>query len=172
MPYFSHHFDATISLHPVGSYNYTVVYLPAEIASELPFEMSPRLRVEADISGVTVKGAWQPASGRWYLMLPKRPLKDAELKIGSRVEVSFRLLPQDQVDVPSELAELLDAKPKIQKAWKALSAGKQRALAHMIGSAKLPQTRLVRLEQVQEVLLGKTAPPWEKSRRQTVRGDA
>jgi hypothetical protein len=64
MAYFTHHFDAEIALHPVGKYNYTVVYLPASIAAELPFESSARLRVEADLSGVQVKGAWQPASGR------------------------------------------------------------------------------------------------------------
>jgi antitoxin component of MazEF toxin-antitoxin module len=172
MAYFTHQFDAEIALHPVGTYNYTVVYLPASIASELPFESSPRLRVEADLSGVQVKGAWQPASGRWYLMLPKKPLKDADLKIGSRVEVSFRLLPQDQVDLPAELAQLLQAMPKAQIAWKALSAGKQRALAHLVGSAKLAQTRSARLKQVQDVLLGLAPPPWIKSRQRTVRGDA
>lgn len=172
MPYFTHHFDTEIALHPVGTYNYTVVYLPGEIAAELPFESNPRLRVEADLSGVPVKGAWQPASGRWYLMLPKKPLKDADLKVGSRVEVSFRLLPQDQVDVPAEITQLLAAVPKAKAAWNELSAGKQRALAHLVGSAKLLQTRTARLKQVQEVLLGIAQPPWIKSRSRTVRGDA
>jgi uncharacterized protein YdeI (YjbR/CyaY-like superfamily) len=81
-------------------------------------------------------------------MLPKKPLKDADLKVGSRVEVPFRLLPQDQVDVPVELAQLLVRVPEAQSAWNELSAGKQRALAHMVASAKLAQTRSVRLKQV------------------------
>jgi hypothetical protein len=172
MPYFTHHFEAVIALHPVGRYNYTVVYLPESIAHELPFSESPRLRVEADLSGVSVKGAWQPAMGRWYLMLPKRPLKEAELKVGSRVEVSFRLLPQDQVDLPVELDEVLKLQPKLLEAWIPLSAGKQRALSHMVGSAKLASTRSARLEQVKNVLLGKAPPPWIKSRQRTPPSDA
>ncbi len=172
MPYFTHHFETVIALHPVGLYNYTVVFLPDAIAAELPFDISSRLRVEADLSGVPVKGAWQPSSRRWYLMLPKKPLKDADLKVGSPVEVSFRLLPQDQVDVPPELAQLLNAVPKAQAAWSELSAGKQRGLAHLVASAKLAPTRLDRVQQVQDVLLGKAPLPWFKSRERKARGQA
>jgi uncharacterized protein YdeI (YjbR/CyaY-like superfamily) len=105
-------------------------------------------------------------------MLPKKPLKDADLKIGSRVEVSFRLLPQDQVDLPDELEQWLRTKPKDRNAWKALSAGKQRALAHLVASAKLPQTRAARLKQVQDVVHGLAPPPWIKGRQRTARDGA
>jgi antitoxin component of MazEF toxin-antitoxin module len=165
MPYFTHHFDTVIALHPVGTYNYTVVYLPATIARELPFHESPRLRVEADIAGVSVKGAWQPAGGKWYLMLPKTPLKQADLKIGSTVEVSFRLLPQDQVEIPAELGQLLKKEKSVAKYWIALSPGKQRALAHMVASAKTEKTRVMRLGSVRDIALGERSPPWERNSR-------
>lgn len=160
--YFTHHFETRIARHPVGSYYYTVVYLDASLQSDLPFAEHPRLRVEADVSGVPVKGAWQPARGRWYLMLPKAALKAAGLKIGSNVEVSFRVISQDDVDVPDELALLLSKKARVRKAWEALSAGKQRGLAYTVASAKRPETRAARVAQVEAALLGKADLPLKR----------
>jgi hypothetical protein len=160
MAYFTHRFEASVSLHPVGTYNYTVVYLDKELHAELPLKEMPRLRIEADISGVPVKGAWQPAGGRWYLMLPKVPLRKAGISVGSVVEVAFKVLPQDEVDIPPELSAALQAQPKALKAWSALSTGKQRGLAHMIASAKRLETKQARLEQVTAVLLGEAPLPW------------
>ncbi|HEX4855165.1 MAG TPA: YdeI/OmpD-associated family protein [Limnobacter sp.] len=165
MSYFSHRFETTIQVHPVGTYNYTVVYLPAEIAAELPFSQSARLRVEADVSGVPVKGAWQPAKGRWYLMLPKAPLRHAGLTVGAAVEVAFRLTPQDEVDLPGDLKLMLSSEPTVQAAWKGLTPGKQRGLAHMVASAKRAETRGARLEQVRGILLGLLPEPWKRNTR-------
>jgi len=162
MAYFTHRFEASVSLHPIGTYNYTVVYLDPELHASLPLKEMPRLRIEADISGVPVKGAWQPSGGRWYLMLPKIPLRNAGISIGSVVEVAFKVLPQDQVDVPPELSAALQAQPNARKAWSALSAGKQRSLAHMIASAKRSETKQARLEQVIAILLGEAPLPWAR----------
>lgn len=161
MPYFTHHFDTTVTLHTAGPYHHTVVYLPADLARTLPFDQAARLRIEADVSGVPVKGAWQPGGGRWYLMLPKGPLKQAGLSVGSAVEVSFRLLPQGDVDLPDELAALLAHDAAMRTAWQALSAGKQRGLAHLVASAKRPETRQARLAQVRGVVLGELPEPWK-----------
>lgn len=160
MAYFTHHFESTVSLHPVGTYSYTVVYLHPELHGSLPLKEHPRLRIEADVSGVPVKGAWQPSGGRWYLMLPKTPIKKAGISIGTVVEVAFKLLPQDEVDVPEELSLALEATPSAKKAWSALSAGKRRGLAYMVGSAKRPETKRERVALVTAVLLGQAPPPW------------
>ncbi len=160
MAYFTHRFEAAVSLHPVGSYNYTVVYLDPELHDSLPLKETPRLRIEADISGVPVKGAWQPSGGRWYLMLPKSPIKKAGISIGTVVEVAFKLVPQDDVDVPPELSAALQAQPEARRAWSALSAGKQRGLAYMVASAKRAETKQARVGQVIAVLLGEAPLPW------------
>lgn len=165
MSYFSHYFETRIARHAVGTYYYTVVYLDTAMHDDLPLAQHARLRIEADISGVPVKGAWQPAKGRWYLMLPKLPLKAAGLRIGSPVEVSFRVLPQDDVDIPAVLAALLAKKSRVRKGWDALSAGKQRGLAHMVASAKRPETIAARLTEVEAVLTGKAPLPWDRSKR-------
>ncbi|QJR37648.1 YdeI/OmpD-associated family protein [Gemmatimonas groenlandica] len=162
MSYFTHRFETRIARHAVGTYHYTVVYLDASLHSALPLEQHARLRIEADVSGVPVKGAWQPARGRWYLMLPKAPMKAAGLKIGSPVEVAFRVLPQDDVDIPDELAALLATKARVRKAWAALSPGKQRGIAHLVSSAKRPETKAARIQSIEAGLLGTAAPPWER----------
>lgn len=161
MPYFEHHFDSVISLHPVGSTHYTVVYLDPALHALLPLREHPRLRIEADVGGLPVKGAWQPASGRWYLMLPKAPLRKAGMAVGQRVEVAFKLVPQDEVDVPPELQEQLRQHPDLAKAWAAYSPGQQRAFAHMVASAKLAPTRQARVEHVIQVLRGQAPLPWK-----------
>jgi Bacteriocin-protection, YdeI or OmpD-Associated/Domain of unknown function (DUF1905) len=160
MAFFTHRFEASVSLHPVGTYNYTVVYLDPELHATLPLREMPRLRIEADVSGVSVKGAWQPSGGRWYLMLPKGPIKKAGISIGTVVEVAFKVLPHDDVDIPPELAAVLETKPKVRKAWCSLSAGKQRGLAYMVASAKRSETKQARVEQVTAVLLGEAPLPW------------
>jgi hypothetical protein len=167
MGYFSHHFETRIARHAVGTYQYTVVYLDPALQADLPLDRHARLRIEADVSGIPVKGAWQQARGRWYLMLPKAPLKAAGLRVGSPVDVSFRVLPQDDVDIPEELVALLAKKSTVRKAWQALSAGKQRGLAYLIASAKRVETRRVRLATVEAVLLGKVPPPWDRQAKRS-----
>jgi hypothetical protein len=160
MSYFTHRFDAVITRHAPGALGYTVVYLDPTIAAELPFAEHPRLHIEADISGVPVKGAWQPARGRWYLMLPKAGLKAAGLAVGDAVEVAFRVIAQDDVDVPEELAARLAAVKRLRTAWERQTAGTQRGLAHWIESAKRAPTRAARLAQVEAALLGTGPLPW------------
>lgn len=104
MPYFEHTFEARIVRHAVGTYRYTVVDRDASLHDALPLDHHARLRIEADVSALPVNGAWQPAGSRWYLMLPKDGMKSVGLRIGSSVEVSFRVLTPDDVDIPAERA--------------------------------------------------------------------
>jgi Bacterial protein of unknown function (DUF924)/Bacteriocin-protection, YdeI or OmpD-Associated/Domain of unknown function (DUF1905) len=132
------------------------------LAQEAVAGQHPRLRVEADVGGVPVKGAWQPAGGRWFLMLPKAALKQAGIAVGRVVDVAFKVLPPDDVDVPVELAAELAAKPKVRQAWAGLTAGTQRGLAHMVASAKRSDTRAKRAAQVVAVVLGEAPLPWSR----------
>lgn len=163
MTYFTHRFDTRIVHHMVGTMRYTVVLLDPTLHDELPLAKHPRLRIEADISGVPVKGAWQPAKGRWYLMLPKVPLKAAGLAVGDTVEVAFRVIAQDDVDVPPELGARLATVKLLRAAWEKLTPGTQRGLAHFIESAKRAETRANRLMQVEAALRGTGPLPWARS---------
>ena len=162
MSYFTHRFDTTIVHHMVGTLRYTVVLLDTTLHELLPLREHPRLRIEADVGGVPVKGAWQPAKGRWYLMLPKAPLKLAGLAVSDTVEVAFRVIAQDAVEIPAELAARLDAVKALRTAWGKQTAGTQRGLAHFIESAKRADTRAKRLAQVEAALKGTAPLPWAR----------
>jgi uncharacterized protein YdeI (YjbR/CyaY-like superfamily) len=86
--------------------------------------------------------------------------KTLKLQMGFAGRLPFKVLPQDDVDVPPELWAALQAKPMARRAWSALSAGKQRGLAYMVASAKRTETQQTRIAQVIAVLLGEAPLPW------------
>jgi hypothetical protein len=133
-------FTAPVETYDFETYAYTVVYLPEDLAGALPLDRFPRLRIEAEVSGVPLKAALMSTGGRWYLMLSKALLKHAGLTLGDTAHVAFAVADQDAVDVPSPLAAALDAEPELRAAWEALTPGKRRGLAHRVASAKTAPT--------------------------------
>lgn len=161
LDYFSHAFDAVIEHHDLGTYRYTVVFLPDALAAALPLAEHPRLRISGEIDDHAFTGAWQPSRGRWYLMLGKPLLRATALEIGSFAHVRFRVEPQDEVDVPAELQRAVAADAAAQDRWNGLTAGKQRALAFRVASAKTAVTRNRRVIEVVDWLAsGETDLRW------------
>lgn len=164
MAWFTHRFDTEIIRFAVGSRRHTVVLLDPSLHQALPLREHPRLRIDAEVGGLPVRGAWQPSRGRWYLMLPRASLKAVGLGPGSLVAVAFRVAPQDDVVVPEELAKRLSSLSRLRASWAAHTPGTQRGLAHFIESARRPETRAVRLAQVEAALLGLAPLPWARGR--------
>lgn len=158
MSYYPFAFDAPIARKSLGTLRYTVVFAPPEIVAGLPVEKARHIRIEADVAGFPLRGALQPARGRWFLMLPKALFKATGVAIGDVVSVHFRLDDPEQVELPEELATLLGASAKFRKGWDALSVGKQRALAYRVASAKRAPTRAARVEEIRDLLSGKMPP--------------
>jgi Bacteriocin-protection, YdeI or OmpD-Associated/Domain of unknown function (DUF1905) len=150
-----HAFEAVVEPHNLGTMQYTVVFLPPDIAAVLPFAAHPRLRISGEVGDVPFEGAWQPVRGRWYLMLSKQLLRDARLRIGDRAEVRFRVEPQEAVACPAELAAALAADPVAKDAYDALSAGKRRALLHLVDT---PKGAAVRAQRVRAALIALNDP--------------
>ncbi len=137
-----HRFSAPIEEHDIGcAYNYTVVYMPADLKEKLPLKKYPRLRVQGRIEGVAFEAAWEPVHGEWYLMVPKRMMKKTDVVVGSKVQVEFRISDQDHVDIPGALLEALARNQEAGEIWKTMTPGKQRGLAHRVASAKTATTR-------------------------------
>ncbi|MBL8213187.1 MAG: YdeI/OmpD-associated family protein [Bryobacterales bacterium] len=164
-------FEGEIVHHNLGTLRYTVVFLPDKLAAQLPFNSQPRLRVRGLLGDVPFSGAWQPSRGRWYLMLSQRTLRSSGYAVGDHVPVSFEIDDQHRVDTPPVLLRAIQADPDAQTFWDTLTAGKQRAMAHLVASAKTAETREARLERVMDALRhhqtlgppskakGKPAPP-------------
>ncbi len=155
----------------VGTLDYekhlsSVISLPAEIAAQLPLAVHPRLRVEGEINDYPFSGALIPSSQGHHLILGSVRLKATGLKVGMPVELRFNIADQDGVDVPEELLGALFADKAAQQAWDALTPGKQRGLAHFVGSAKTEATLEKR---AMEIALGLTGQPGGKLAMQASR---
>lgn len=155
-------FETTIEKQSFGSFSFTVVKLDPRLHAVLPLKEFPRLRVEVEIAEVSFKGSWQPSGGEWYLIVSRPKLKKAGLAVGDAATVAFRVIDQDDVDVPEELARELEVDEVAAEAWAALSPGKRRGLAYLISEVKLPKTRGVRLAKVLAMLHGTEPLPWDK----------
>lgn len=157
VPYL-HSFEGPIDRFGVGKTRkvwYTVLFLPPDLESELPFAIYPRLRVEGEIADLPVEGAWMPTGdGRRYFIVAPRVLKGATVGVGDMVEMRFGIADQTAVDVPADLAAALARCPKAQGAWLALTPGKQRGLTHRIHGAKALATRRRRTDAVIAILTG------------------
>jgi len=133
-------FETQIEYHDFGRMGYTVVYLPEKLKKQLPFKQYPRLRVNADILGYPIDGAFQPGHGKTYLIVSKKILKEIGVALGDIVTVQFSVADQNSVSVPDELQEKLTKDKAALKAWALLTLGKQRALCHSVNTAKTKPT--------------------------------
>lgn len=145
--YFPFAFMGPVEQHDLGTYRYTVVWLPDDIAGKLPLAEHPRLRISGEINDHPCAGAWQPSRGRWYLMLGKPLLKATGLTVGCLAELRFRVEPQDEVEVPPALDRAIAASAAAAERWAALTPGKRRAVGHFVLAAKTGATVARRVAQ-------------------------
>jgi hypothetical protein len=140
--------------HMGGSLFYTVVHLPRALESALPAGAGPSVRVYAVVEDVDFDAAFQSAHGRWSLMVSKALQKKLGKGVGDVVDVRFSLAPADAVDVPDALRVGLRGDAAAAQTFAGLTAGKQRALCHRVGSAKTPPTQQRRVAEIVDVLAG------------------
>lgn len=167
---FAFEFTARITILPIGPWKYFVVFLPAEVAAQLPLNENPRLRVRGEIGEFPFSGAWQPLGGRWYLKLSKDFLKKAEAGVGDWLHLRFHIDDQAAVDLPEALAAALESDAAFRQVWEQLSPGKQRSWALPVAGAKTPATIAKRINALKEQLLenqnpSKPAPHPKPARR-------
>lgn len=163
MDTYPHSFEGPVVRHDIGTMRYTVVFLPDGLVP-----LQGRVRASGEINDVPFTGAWQPVRGRWFLMLSKTLLRDAEARPGSLVSVRFRLEPDDAVELPEALRDALDRDDTARAEWDGLRPGQQRGLAHRIASAKQPATLTRRVAEVLRLLHqgGPYGPPPRPTRTQ------
>ncbi|MEO0618845.1 MAG: DUF1905 domain-containing protein, partial [Pseudomonadota bacterium] len=130
MSYFDYDFEGVIDWHGVGKskvITYKVLFMPPHFEDELPFKTYPRLRVEAEIADVPVRGAWMPVGdGRRYFIVSPEIKKSTGFDVGDVVEMRFRIDDQNHVDVPRALELAIQSDDKASRQWDTLTAGKKR----------------------------------------------
>ena len=139
-------FVAPVLVHETGMRQH---YLP------LPADVDDRLRAEkvrrviVTLNGHTIRRGIQSrkASGR-HLVLSRDLMRQLGVAYGELVEVELKADPDpDHVDL-GELAAALEADPEAKARFDAFTPGRQRGLAHYVTSAKRPETRESRAEEI------------------------
>lgn len=171
MDYFDFEFSGQIERFNVGQTRvvaHKVLILPKNIARQLPFAKFPRLRVEGEIAEIPIRNAWIPTGdGRWYVIVSPEVLHDADVDVGSTVEMRFKIDDQDWVDVPAALEERLGKDHLATEIWAGLSAGKKRGYAHHVATAKTDTTQQKRVaEALGAIKAGQNLRDYLAARRQ------
>ena len=131
-----------------GNYVEHGIFLPSEIVAQLP---AKRLRVKGTINGIAFALAIQyRKSGDRFFMINKKLVKEASLKLGAKAQVNFRLVDPDLVEVPDELAAVLEQDERASSVWAKFPNGLKRSLIHYVTSAKGTDVRIKRSLQLME----------------------
>lgn len=158
MALFTHEFEAPLSSHGVGKSRviwYWVLFMPMQLAAELPLSKYPRLRVRGEIVDIPVSGAWMPTGdGRHYFIVSPAVRKGTRAGLGDMLDMRFIVDDQDRVDVPPALEDVLTTEPELLAVWQGLTPGKRRGLAHLVAQAKSSATVQRRVKDVMAVLSG------------------
>lgn len=102
-----------------------------------------------------------PGGGR-YLMINKAVCQAAGVQVGQQVQLVLAPDPDpDRVDLPTELAEALEAWPEAGTQFEQLSASMRRAVAQHISTARQAETRARRAVEMTE-RLARGAHPFRK----------
>jgi hypothetical protein len=156
MSFYPYSFDGEVTYYDVGSdrYAYTVVWLPADVASQLPLSTFPRLRVSGEANEVAFKASLMPVRGRWYILFSRDALRKMGAAVGEEIHVAFAITDQNAVDVPEALTQAMEDDPELAALWDAQTPGKQRGLAYRVATAKTPITQAKRIAEVRDVITG------------------
>ncbi len=145
-------FSATLTREPDSSA--TFIAIPFNVMNY--WGSRARVPVKGTINGTPFRGSIVPYGGVHYLGI-KRDLRDAVgVKAGDVVDMVLDFDAEPRIaEPPADLLSALEAQPAAKIRWKKLSYSHQREHIEAIEEAVKPETRIKRIEQVIDRLLGK-----------------
>lgn len=132
----------------------TAIYLPDGIIRQLP---GGRIRVEGMFNQAPFALAVQRIKdGPRYFPVSAPLRKAADIRLGDKVKVVFRIVDPDKLEVPEELEAVLAQDDEARKAWDKLPIGYRRSLIHYVTSVKNVDSRIRRsLDMLARAKMGK-----------------
>ena len=125
-----------------------IIPIPSDIVEQLP---AGRLRCKVKINNTETNLALQyRKTGERFLSMSGLLMRQAKVKSGEMVNVSFVLVDKDLVELPEELEAVLDQDDDAMKLWKTFSPAWQRGFAHYVNSAKKVDSRIKRAIEIME----------------------
>jgi len=145
-------FSATLTREPNSSA--TFITIPFNVMNY--WGSRARVPVKGTINGTPFRGSIVPYGGVHYLGI-KRDLRDAVgVKAGDMVEIVLDYDAEPRIiEPPADLLTALEAQPAVKIRWNKLSYSHQREHTEAIEEAVKPETRIKRIEQTIDRLLGK-----------------
>lgn len=142
----------------------TVIFLPEDVVKALP---KGRVRVEGTFNKAPFALAVQNEKDGGRLFTVSKALqKEAGIKPGDSVDVTFKLIDPEKLELPEELEAVLAQDAQGKKYWDAITTGLKRSLIHYITSVKNVDTRIKRaLFLVDKVKTGVYDPEKRKKAR-------
>jgi hypothetical protein len=135
--------------------SYTALFLPYELMAQLPEK--GRVRVAGKINGVTPfnLAILNLKEGPKYFMIGSQLRREAKIKEGDLVQVSFQLVDSELLEIPEEFKEALLIDEEAAVIFDSFTTGYKRSLMHYITSAKSIDTRIKRsLELIEKAKYG------------------
>ena len=118
------------------------IFLPKEIIKTLP---EGRLRTEGTFNQTPFAlGVQYKKDSQRFFVVSLVLRKAAKIKMGDDVDVKFKLVDSEKVDLPEELTEVLAQDDEGLKAWNKITPGTQRGIIHYITSTKNIDLRIKR----------------------------
>jgi hypothetical protein len=136
-------FSTTI-LESLGMSGHHFIEVPIEIANE--FTEKSKVRVICNINDVfEFQCALMPQKGYFYIGMGKSIMKKAGVAKGEKIQV---ILQKDESEygllMPEVLQEILEQDEEANKAFHALTSGRQRSIIHLVSKAKRLDTQIKR----------------------------
>jgi hypothetical protein len=123
-----------------------LVEIPDAVVKQLG--AGKRVPVRVTLNGAKYRSTIAVYGGRYYLPARKEVRDAAKLVVGGRAKVSLELDTSPRtVDVPADLARALSA-AKLRPGFDAFSFSHRREFAEAVTSAKRPETRAARIQNV------------------------
>lgn len=134
-----------------GKSVYTVLPIPDQIADTLLSQKAKRVEGEINDHPVNLALTKAPVIDGVFLWAGKALLDEISISPGEVLDVRLRKADDRLVEVDDDVM-LAIRQAGASDRWNALTAGKQRGLLHVIGTAKRPETRLKRIAKMIEDL--------------------
>ena len=143
MPSSKKSFSFSSILEPVeGVLAQAAIFLPIAVINNLS---TGRLRVKGTLNKTPFElGIQYKKDGGRFFVVSLILRKAANIKIGDTVDVKFKLVDAEKVELPEELEAVLAQDEDGHKAWGKVTPGVQRGIIHYITSTKNIDLRIKR----------------------------
>jgi hypothetical protein len=135
---------------------WTFVVVPGQIAETFGSKRTP---VRGEINGVSFRGTLVRSRDVYRMPVPREFQKKAGIASGDRVEVYMEVdkAPRS-IEIPLELAHVLDADPDLARSFDNLPPAHRRAWATHVADAKRTETRIRRAGKAVDGIRNKKFP--------------